>query len=91
MLLHQMNNLSVKAWLDNMEMYFALHDYPSKMKVFMVVFQLNRGALLWWMALLPQLNITNEDMPWELFEERFQKRFLSEEFIEHQLNDFNTL
>jgi hypothetical protein len=32
-----------------------------------------------------------EDMSWELFEERFLERYLSEEFIEHQLNEFNAL
>jgi hypothetical protein len=32
-----------------------------------------------------------EDMSWELFEEQFRERYLFEEFIEHQLNDFNAL
>jgi hypothetical protein len=41
--------------------------------------------------LLPQLNRAIEDMSWELFEERFRERYLSEEFIERQLNEFNAL
>ena len=32
-----------------------------------------------------------EDMSWELFKERFRERYLSEEFIERQLNEFNAL
>jgi hypothetical protein len=32
-----------------------------------------------------------EDVSWELFKERFRKRYLSEEFIERQLNEFNAL
>ena len=32
-----------------------------------------------------------EDVSWELFEERFRERYLSEEFIERQLNEFNAL
>jgi hypothetical protein len=32
-----------------------------------------------------------EDVSWELFEERFRERYISEEFIEHQLNEFNAL
>jgi hypothetical protein len=32
-----------------------------------------------------------EDVSWELFKERFRERYLSEEFIEHQLNEFNAL
>jgi hypothetical protein len=57
----------------------------------MEVFQLKGSALLWWKTLLPQLNMVVEDVSWELFEERFQERYLSDEFIEHQLNEFNAL
>jgi hypothetical protein len=55
----------------------------------MAVFQLKGSALLWWKTLLPQLNMAVEDVSWELFEERFRERYLSEEFIERQLNEFN--
>jgi hypothetical protein len=74
-----------------MAMCFALRDYTSNMKVCMVVFQLKGSALLWWKMLLPQLNMVVEDMSWELFKERFRERYLSEEFIESQLNEFNAL
>jgi hypothetical protein len=74
-----------------MAMCFALHDYTSNMKVRIEVFQLKGSTLLWWKTLLPQLNMVVEDMSWELFKERFRVRYLSEEFIESQLNEFNTL
>ena len=61
------------------------------MKVCMEVFQLNGRDLLWWNIFLPQLNMVIEDVSWELFEERFRERCISEEFIEHQLNEFNAL
>jgi hypothetical protein len=32
-----------------------------------------------------------EDVSWELFEEPFRERYLSDEFIEHQLNELNAL
>jgi hypothetical protein len=85
------DDATVEAWLENMAMCFALHDYTSNMKVRMVVFQLKGSALLWWKMLLPQLNMVIEDVSWELFEERFRERYLSEEFIERQLNKFNSL
>jgi hypothetical protein len=44
---------AAEAWLENMAMCFALHDYTSNMKVLMVVFQLKGSALLWWKTLLP--------------------------------------
>jgi hypothetical protein len=41
--------------------------------------------------IVPQLHMDFEDMSWELFEEWFRERYLSEEFIECQLNEFNAL
>jgi hypothetical protein len=32
-----------------------------------------------------------KDVSWEMFEERFWERYMSEEFIERQLNEFNAL
>ena len=72
-------------------MCFALCDYTSNLNVHMAVFQLKGSALLWWKTLLSQLNMVVEDVSWELFEERFRERYLSKEFIERQLNEFNTL
>jgi hypothetical protein len=74
-----------------MVMFFSLQVYTSNMKVQMAVFQLKGSSLIWWKMLLPQLNMEVEDMSWELFEERFRERYLSEEFIERQVNDFNAL
>jgi hypothetical protein len=85
------DDITAEAWLENMAMCFALRDYTSNMKVCMEVFQLKGSTLLWWKTLLPQLNMVIEDMSWELFEERFRERYLSEEFIECQLNEFNAL
>jgi hypothetical protein len=80
-----------EAWLENMAMSFSLRDYTSNMKVYMAVFQLNGSTLLWWKMLMPQLNMVIEDVSWELFEEWFRERYLSEEFIECHLNEFNAL
>jgi hypothetical protein len=74
-----------------MAMCFALRDYTSNMNVCMTLFQLKGSALLWWKTLLPQLNMVVEELSWELFEERFWERYLFEEFIECQLNEFNAL
>jgi hypothetical protein len=70
-LFHSPNDAATEAWLGNMEMLFSLHDYTSNMKVHMVVFQLKGSTLLWWKALVPQLNMVVKDMSWELFEEWF--------------------
>jgi hypothetical protein len=63
------DGLVFKAWLENIEMCFALRDYTSNMKVHMVVFQLKRSVLLWWKTILPQLNMDVKEVSWELLEE----------------------
>jgi hypothetical protein len=85
------DNAATEAWLENMVMCFALREYTSNTKVHLKVFQLRGSGLLWWKMLLPQLNMVVEDVSWELFEEWFRERYLSEEFIECHLNDFNAL
>ena len=82
---------STEAWLENMTMCFVLRDYTSEMKVCMEVFQLKGSTLLWCKMLLPQLNMTVKDVSWELLEEWFRERYPFEEFIEHQLKEFNVL
>jgi hypothetical protein len=77
--------------LIHVAMCFALRNYTSNVKVHMEVFQLKGSALLWRKTLLPQLYIVVEDVSWELFEERFHERYLPEELIERQLNEFNAL
>jgi hypothetical protein len=37
------------------------------------------------------MNMAIEDVSWELLEERFRERYVSDEFIEFQLNEFNAL
>jgi hypothetical protein len=86
-----LDGAATEAWLDNMVTLFSLHVYASNMKVQMAVFQLKGSALIWWKTLLLQFNMEVEDMSWELFEEWFRERYLSEEFIECQVNDFNAL
>jgi hypothetical protein len=64
------DDATAEAWLENITMCFALCDYTSNMKVRMEIFQLKGSALLWWKMLLPQLNMTIEEVSWELFEEQ---------------------
>eukprot|EP00253_Pinus_taeda_P015998 PITA_15998 len=82
---------SAVAWLENMAMCFTLINYTSNMKAKMGIFQLKGSALLWWKTLLTQLGMDRSEVTWELFEEKFRERYLSEEFLERHLNEFNSL
>jgi hypothetical protein len=63
----------------------------SSMKVHMVVFRLKGIVLLWQKTLLPLLNMAISDVSWELFEGQFEEGYVSKEFVEHQLNEFDAL
>jgi len=57
----------------------------------MGIFQLKGKALLWWKTLLTQLGMDISKVTWDLFKEKIRERYLSEEFLERQLNEFNAL
>jgi hypothetical protein len=61
------------------------------MKVHMVVFRQKGSTLLWRKTLLPLLNLVVNDVSWELFKGWFQDRYVSKEFIERKLNEFDAL
>jgi hypothetical protein len=41
--------------------------------------------------LLPLLNMVIDDVSWEMFKEWFQESYLSKEYFEHHLNEFDAL
>jgi len=55
---------------------FALRDYNSNSKAKIEIFQLRDNALNWWGNLEHQLQFTPDIITWELFEERFGKKYL---------------
>jgi hypothetical protein len=84
-------NERVEAWLEGMTRCFALRDYASTSKAKIVIFQLRDGALNWWGNLERQLHLTPDTVSWELFEERFQRKYLSAYYKEQQVGAFHAL
>jgi hypothetical protein len=55
---------------------FSLRDYTSNSKAKIAIFQLRDSALNWWGNLERQLYLTPDTVSWELFEERFRRKYL---------------
>jgi hypothetical protein len=55
---------------------FALRDYVSTSKVKIAIFHLRDSALNWWGNLERKLHLTPDTISWELFEERFPRKYL---------------
>ena len=70
---------------------FSLREYTSTSKTKIPVFQLRESALIWWGNLEKQLHLTMDNVPWELFEERFCAMYLPPYFQEQQVRAFHTL
>jgi hypothetical protein len=66
----------VEAWLEGMTKCFFLRDYASTSKAEIVIFQLRDSALKWWGNLERQLHLTPDTVSWEIFEERFRRKYL---------------
>ena len=65
-----------EAWLEGMGKCFTLRDYNSNSKAKIAIFQLRDSAMNWWGNLEHQLHLTPDTVTWELFEERFKKKYL---------------
>jgi hypothetical protein len=65
-----------EAWLEDMTRCFALRDYSSNSKEKITIFHLRDNALNWWGNLEIQLHLTPDRVSWELFEERFRRKYL---------------
>jgi hypothetical protein len=80
-----------EAWLEGMTRCFALRDYASNSKAKIAIFQLRDSALNWWGNLERQLHLTPDMVSWELFEERFRRKYLPAYYEEQQVGAFHAL
>eukprot|EP00253_Pinus_taeda_P033151 PITA_33151 len=80
-----------EAWLEGMSRCFRLREYSSSAKAKIAIFQLKESALIWWGNLEKQLHLTSDNVPWELFEERFRAKYLPPYFQQQQARAFHTL
>jgi hypothetical protein len=70
---------------------FALRDYASTSKEKITIFQLRDSALNWWGDLERQLYLTQDTVTWEIFEERFQRKYLPAYYEEQLVGEFHAL
>jgi hypothetical protein len=56
-----------------------------------MIFQLRDSALNWWGNLERQLHLTPDTVSWELFEERFRRKYLPAYYEEQQVGAFHAL
>jgi hypothetical protein len=70
---------------------FSLRDYASNSKAKIAIFQLRDSTLNWWGNLERQLHLTPDTVSWELFEERFRRKYLPAYYGEQHVGAFHAL
>jgi hypothetical protein len=80
-----------EAWFEGMTRCFVLRDYASNSKEKIAIFQLRDNALNWWGNLERQLHLTPDIVSWELFEERFRRKYLPAYYEEQYVGAFHAL
>jgi hypothetical protein len=80
-----------EAWLEGTTRCFSLRDYESNSKAKITIFQLRDSAFIWWGNLERQLHLTPDTISWELFEERFRRKYLPAYYEEQQVGAFHAL
>jgi hypothetical protein len=84
-------SVRAEAWLEGMTRCFALRDYASNSKEKITIFQLRDNTLNWWGKLERQLPLTPDTVSWELFKERFRRKYLPAYYEEQQIGEFHAL
>jgi hypothetical protein len=80
-----------EVWLEGMTRCFSLRDYTSNSKAKIAIFQLRDSTLNWWGNLERQLHVTPDIVSWELFEERFRRKYLPAYYEEQWVGAFHAL
>jgi hypothetical protein len=70
---------------------FSLRDYASTSKENITIFDLRDSALNWWGNLERQLYLTPDTVSWDIFEERFQRKYFPTYYEEQQVGEFHAL
>jgi hypothetical protein len=77
--------------LEGMTRCFTLRDYAFTSKVKIMIFQLRDSVLNWWGNLERHLHLTRDTVSWEIFEERFRRKYFPTYYEEQQVGEFHAL
>jgi hypothetical protein len=80
-----------KAWLLNLKKYFRVHNYSDNTKERIAMFNLNRGASIWWEDLTEIKRIKERKLTWKQFERYFFKAYLFEKYYDDKIKELYEL
>ena len=82
---------AAEAWLININKYFQVYEYNSNLKARLAIYQLRDKATLWWEEVKNVRVIDERDITWELFQQYFKNKYLTERFYDDKAKEFHDL
>lgn len=79
----------VEAWVMAVKRALSFKAYTSTEKAQISMSLLKGDALLWWINEETKMQVTPVQVTWEMFEEAFRTRYLSEEYKHQQVGAFH--
>ena len=80
-----------ESWLMSVTRSLSFKEYTTNEKAQIAMSLLIDEALMWWVSIEQKLHITPLQVSWELFEENFRSRYLSEEYKHQQKAAFHAV
>ena len=80
-----------EAWLINMNKYFQVYDDNNNLKARLAIYQLREKATLWWEELKNVWSIEDQDVTWDVFQQYFKDKYLTEHFYDEKSREFHDL
>ena len=81
----------VEAWIINMNKYFQVNEYSSKLKVRLAIYQLRENANLWWEEVKNVWGIEDYNVTWDKFQQYFKDKYVTEHFLMKNFENFKIL
>jgi hypothetical protein len=77
----------VETWLLGMRKYFKFHNYSSRDKGLISIYQLKEKASMWWDQLLQEKLIIEKKVTWKEFKRHFEKKYLTKRYYEKNMKE----
>jgi len=78
-----------EAWVIGVKRALSFKAYTSREKAQISMSLLKVDALLWWVNEETKMQVTLVQVTWEMFEEAFRTRYLSEGYKHQQVGTFH--
>jgi hypothetical protein len=78
----------VETWLLGMRKYFQLHNYSSRAKGRIAIYQLKGKASMWWDQLVQVQHNREKNVTWKEFKRHFEKKYLTKRYYDEKMKEF---